>query len=75
MNQVRARKALPHKVARDKEKEKVKTLAGYSTGNLFPKTTYGKERISIPPGFYQQWNTESEVLELSAWQCFGEEAG
>ena len=34
-----------------------------------------RERVSIPPGFYKQWRTESEVLELSAWKCSGDEVG
>ena len=29
----------------------------------------------MPPGFYKQWHTDSEGLELSAWWCFSEEVG
>ena len=39
----------------------MKTLTGEWTRNLFTKTIDGKkERVSILPIFYKQWNTESE---------------
>ena len=68
-----ARKALSLKVVREREKE-WKYSQGTEQEICYPKPLTGrKERVSIPPGFYKWWITESEVLELSAWWCSGEE--
>lgn len=44
----------------------MKTSTGDCIRKLFPKTTYrGKrERVIIPPVFYKQGSTESEVSEV-----------
>ena len=54
----------------------MKTLVGDRTRNLFPQTIDGKKGEGFnTTGFYKQWRAESEVPELSAWYCSGEEVG
>ena len=62
----------PESIWRERNSENT----GTQQENFSPKPLTGrKERVSITPGFYKHWNRESEVLELSAWQCPGEEVG
>lgn len=59
-------------------RERVKTRAGDCTRKLFCKTIDWKnESVTILPVCFlnRQQSAESDVLELTVWQCSSEEAG